>query len=146
MNIAISAKNYVADARRDFGKLAVATAAPLSRKQTIFTSGAALMTALVVNASIVFAETELFSKLRTAVESLLTDARSMVSTVATFALVICILGIFIASMFGPKATATMTSALKMVIAFYILWQLTPAILRTIESLFGTGTGSGSGGS
>ncbi len=102
----------------------------------------AAISALIMNAYAVMAATPLFERLTSGINTLLTDAQDMVVTIATFALVICVIGIFIASMLGPKATATMTSALKMVIGFFIFWQLVPVVLSTMEQVFGSG---GTGG-
>lgn len=131
-------KQYLTDAKADIHTIAQATVQPISHKTAFGLTGAAALSAVVMNMSMVFAATPLFERLSKGVDTLLNDAQDMVLTVATFALVICIIGIFVASMFGPKATATMTSALKMVIGFFIFWQLVPVILSTITQVFGTG--------
>ena len=83
-------------------------------------------------------------RLSQAFSTLLTDAQDLVLTVATFAVVICILGILLGSLMGPKATSTMVSALKAVIIAFIFFQLMPVVLDTIAQVFGTG-GTGTSG-
>lgn len=130
---------YVADARSDFNTLGAAACQPLSRRTSIVAVALACFVAVFMCFNLVFAaSTPLFSTLEKAITSLYNDANSLVETVAMFALVISIIGVFVASMFGAKATAVMTSALKMVIFFFIFWQLIPVVLSTIKNLFGTG--------
>lgn len=145
MSIALAVRKYVSDAKADLNTIALATCAPISKRAAVGMTGVAAAATMFMNMTYVFAATPLFDKLNSAVTALYNDAESMVSTVATFALVICIIGIFIASMFGPKATATMTSALKMVVGFFIFWQLVPVIISTIEQLFGSGKKTAGGG-
>ncbi len=135
-------RQYLDGAKADFTAIAQATVQPVSRKATIGMAIIAAISALIMNAYAVMAATPLFERLTSGINTLLTDAQDMVVTIATFALVICVIGIFIASMLGPKATATMTSALKMVIGFFIFWQLVPVVLSTMEQVFGSG---GTGG-
>lgn len=143
MNKALAVRQYLADAKADISAVADATVKPVSTGAAVGLTGAAGLSALAMNMTMVFASTPLFEKLQSGITTLLNDAQDIVVTVATFALVICIIGIFVASMFGPKATALMTSALKMVIVFFIFWQLVPVILSTLTQVFGSGGGAGS---
>lgn len=142
MNLIASAKGYLGNIQRDVSGMIGTVRGPAARTGGLLgISSAYGMLMLQANTIVALAaSTELFQTLSRAVDTLYNDAQSIVTTVATMALVICILGIFICSMFGPKATATMTSALKMVICFFIFWQLTPVILRTLTNLFGAAGG------
>lgn len=142
-NFRASAQKYKTDAMSDFRTLGAAALQPMSYRTTIFLMIAVGAVALFMCLNSVFAATTpLFQTLDSAVTNLYNDANGMVETVATFALVISIIGVFVASMFGPKATSVMTSALKMVIFFFIFWQLIPVILSTIKNLFGSGASGG----
>lgn len=142
MNKALAVRRYLADAKADISAVADATVKPVSTGVAVGLTGTAGLSALAMNMTMVFAATPLFEKLKSGITTLLNDAQDIVVTVATFALVICIIGIFVASMFGPKATAVMTSALKMVIVFFIFWQLVPVILTTLTQVFGSGGSTG----
>mgnify|MGYP000044637742 FL=1 len=136
---------YVADAKADLQTFVLATTRPVSQPKVAGVAGAAAIGAMFFNIGIAYAATTpLFSRLASALSVLLNDMQDMVLTLATFALVLCILGIMIAPIFGSKATATMFSALKAVICAYLFFQLMPAFLDTITQVFGTGTGSGGG--
>jgi hypothetical protein len=143
--IIVSARKYCGDARSDFTALGVAASRPLSRRLSIaclmFTG---FLTFMLCFNLVFAASTPLFQTLQSAVTSLYNDANGLVETVAMFALVISIIGVFVASMFGAKATSVMTSALKLVIFFFIFWQLIPVVLTTIKNLFGSGGGTGTG--
>lgn len=143
---------YVADSKADFQTFVLATTRPVSQPKVAGVAGVAAMGAMFFNIGIAYAaSTPLFARLTSALSTLLTDMQDMILTLATFALVLCILGIMVAPVFGPKATATMFSALKAVICAYLFFQLMPAFLDTIAQVFGaasgsgTGTGGGSGG-
>lgn len=137
---------YVSDAKADFQAFAVATIRPVSQPKVAGAVGTVAMGAMLMNICVAFAaSTPLFARLSSALSTLLNDMQDMVLTLATFALVICIFGIMIAPIFGAKATATMVSALKAVICAYLFFQLMPALLDTIEQVFGTGSSSGTGG-
>jgi len=138
MNKALAVRQCFADAKADFSAMVDATVQPISRSAAVGLTGAAGISAVFMNIATVFAATPLFERLNSGITTLLNDAQDMVVTIATFALVICIIGIFIASMLGPKATSTMTTALKMVIGFFIFWQLVPVILTTLTQVFGSG--------
>lgn len=143
MVMSTAVKQYIADAQRDMRTFVSATFQPVSCAGMTGTAGAVSAFAVLMNTSIVFAATTpLFQKLTQAFSTLLNDAQDMVLTVATFAVVICILGILIGSMFGPKTTAAMVSALKAVIIAFIVFQLMPVALDTIVQVFGTGSTSG----
>ena len=138
-------KQYIADAKADMHTFANATFQPVSQRGMAGAVGAVSLSAALMNMSVVFAaNTPLFSRLSQAFQTLLNDAQDMMLTVATFAVVICILGILIGSLFGPKATSTMVSALKAVIIAFIFFQLMPVVLDTIAQVFGTG-GTGTSG-
>lgn len=135
-------RQYMADARRDLCILANATIQPVSHGAIAGTAGVAAVSSMLMNMSVVFAATPLFSRLSSAFQTLLNEAQDLVMTVATFAVVICIIGIFLASMMGQKATSTMVSALKAVLLAFIFFQLMPVILTTIEQVFGSGSSGG----
>ena len=137
-------KQYMADARADLRTFIGATIQPVSRPGVAGAVGAVSAIAVLMNMSVVFAATPLFQRLSQAFSTLLTDAQDLVLTVATFAVVICILGILLGSLMGPKATSTMVSALKAVIIAFIFFQLMPVVLDTIAQVFGTG-GTGTSG-
>ena len=142
MNKALAVRQYLSDAKADISAMATATVQPISRSAAIGLTSAASLSAIAMNAVAVFAtSTQLFSRLDTAVTTLLSDAQALMSNVASFALIVCIIGIFVASMLGPKATSVMTSALKTIICFFIFWQLVPVILGTITHVFGGGPAS-----
>lgn len=143
MVMSTAVKQYIADAQRDMRTFVSATFRPVSCVGMTGTAGAVSALAVLMNTSLVFAaSTPLFQRLTQAFSTLLNDAQDMVLTVATFAVVICILGILIGSMFGPKTTAAMVSALKAVIIAFIVFQLMPVALDTIVQVFGTGSTSG----
>lgn len=136
-------KTYVRDLQNDTGKLTISMATPISRNSARYVMFATVFLTVFMCISIAYAQTPLFDKLKSGAQTLLDDAQDLVGTLATLALIICILGVFIASMLGPKATATMTTGLKFVIGFFIFWTLIPVILSTIEQLFGSGSTGGS---
>lgn len=132
-------KQYLADARRDMNILINAAIQPVSGKTAVGITGTAALVATVMNMSVVFAATPLFTRLSSAFTTLLNDAQDLVLTVATFALVVCLLGLMFAASFGAKETAMMVNALKAVILAFIFFQLLPVILATIMEVFGTGS-------
>lgn len=140
-------QQYFADAKRDLRTFVSATTQPVSQPKVAAMAGGVSVFAVMANMSIAFAATTpLFTRLTQAFQTLLNDAQDMVLTVATFAVVICILGILLGSLMGPKATATMVSALKAVIIAFIFFQLMPVALETITQVFGTGSsGTGTSG-
>lgn len=132
-------KAYIKDIRSDLYQLGVHMTIPISRKTARLLLMCILLITVIMSMMVAYAKTPLFEKLSSGAQSLLDDAQDLVGTLATLALIICILGVFIASMMGPKATATMTTSLKFVVGFFIFWTLIPVILSTIEQLFGSGT-------
>lgn len=132
-------KAYFSDMRSDLYRFGYHMSIPISRRTARLLLMAILLITIMLSMFVAYAKTPLFEKLSSGAQSLLNDAQDLVGTLATLALIICILGVFIASMMGPKATATMTTSLKFVVGFFIFWTLIPVILSTIEELFGSGS-------
>ena len=132
---------YVAGTKADVRAMGNTLCQPVSSRTMITMMVFAAVMATVMCFSPVFASTttDLFGRLNTAFTTLYNDANAIVGIVASLALVIAIIGVFVASMFGAKATAMMTSGLKLVVMFFIFWQLIPVILKTITTVFGDGS-------
>lgn len=133
-------RQFTCGSKADFYGCAPVAKTTVSAQSAAGLVGISGATAVLANITTTFAttgaSTPLFQKLAEGIVTLLNDAQAVCVTLATFALVICILGIFVASMLGPKATATMTGALKLVIGFFIFWQIVPLLLTTIVQVFG----------